>query len=115
MAATATASKGQVVTSVSSPSSSSHQALPANQEIDVEEEVHEQAPIVKATDPSLPTQEEVDEHNLTHLPHRSWCPVCIKARGKESPHKATDEERKRSRPSHLILKPTGRKRMKTIR
>ncbi len=29
----------------------------------------------------MPTAEEVEEHNATHLPHRSWCPVCVKARG----------------------------------
>ena len=24
-------------------------------------------------DPKLPSQREVDEHNLTHLPYRNWC------------------------------------------
>ena len=44
-------------------------------------------PIRVAKDPRMPTEAEVEEHNATHLPHRSWCPVCIKARGKEDPHK----------------------------
>ena len=34
----------------------------------------------------MPTQREIDEHCVTHLPHRSWCEVCIKARGREDAH-----------------------------
>ncbi len=30
--------------------------------------------IKKMLDPRLPTQAEVDDHNLTHLPYRNWCP-----------------------------------------
>ena len=26
----------------------------------------------------LPGKEEVEIHNLTHVPYRSWCPHCIK-------------------------------------
>ena len=34
--------------------------------------------------PGSPTQEELDRHYVTHMPFRSWCPVCVqgKARGK---------------------------------
>ena len=39
----------------------------------VEEETGTRVP-VKAADPKLPAPEEVDTHNLTHLPCRSWCP-----------------------------------------
>ena len=38
-------------------------------------------------DPLLPSKADVDSHNLTHNPYRSWCSVCVKARGKEDPHK----------------------------
>ena len=38
-------------------------------------------------DPKLPTQDEVDKHNLTHLPFRDWCPICIKAKGREMDHR----------------------------
>ena len=27
-----------------------------------------------------PTKEEYDRHCLTHLPYRSWCPICIQAK-----------------------------------
>ena len=39
--------------------------------------------------PARPRQEEVDTHNCTHIPFRSWCPVCIEAKGKENPHRRT--------------------------
>ena len=37
--------------------------------------------------PQRPSTQEVEEHYATHLPYRSWCPVCIKARGQEDPHR----------------------------
>ena len=39
-----------------------------------------------AVEPVLPSEAEVDEHELTHLPSRSWCRHCVRAKGKESPH-----------------------------
>ena len=36
--------------------------------------------------PVKPSQEEVDRHVVTHLPYRSWCPICVAARGKEDAH-----------------------------
>jgi hypothetical protein len=40
----------------------------------------------KMANPLLPTASEVEEHRLTHLPFRSWCPFCIKGRGVERSH-----------------------------
>ena len=39
-------------------------------------------PIRVAKDPGAPIEAEIEEHNATHLPHRSWCPICVKAGGK---------------------------------
>ena len=36
--------------------------------------------------PVLPSEAEVEQHELTHLPFRSWCRHCVRAEGKESPH-----------------------------
>ena len=36
--------------------------------------------------PVAPGQEEWDEHFRTHINFRSWCPVCVEARGRENPH-----------------------------
>ena len=40
--------------------------------------------------PYQPTQAEIDNHNLTHLPYRTWCPVCVKAKGKASGHRSVE-------------------------
>ena len=45
-------------------------------------------------DSGCPTQSEIDHHNIMHLPPRSWCPVCIEARGKEDPHFTNNGERR---------------------
>ena len=37
-------------------------------------------------EPIRPSAEAVDKHNATHMPFRSWCPVCVQARGKEDAH-----------------------------
>ena len=47
---------------------------------------------VRVQDPKLPSKEEVEEHNLTHLPYRSWCRHCVRGRGKGLPHKRSTEE-----------------------
>ena len=39
-----------------------------------------------------PPTKRVEEHNVTHLAHRPWCPVCVKARGKEEAHKKVHEQ-----------------------
>jgi hypothetical protein len=50
--------------------------------------------VKKMIDPKLPSQKDVEEHNLTHLPYRNWCPVCVRSKGKEMGHRtATDKER----------------------
>ena len=48
----------------------------------------------KVQDPRVPTRAEVDEHNMTHLPYRSWCTHCVRGRGEAHPHhNSGDEER----------------------
>ena len=42
---------------------------------------------VNMRDPKLPTEEERKEHEMTHLPYRSWCRHCVRGRGKDSAHK----------------------------
>ena len=58
-----------------------------------EEESGVRAP-TKVLDPRVPTQAEVDEHNMTHLAYRSWCTHCVRGRREAHPHcKSGDEER----------------------
>ena len=42
---------------------------------DADEEA-QAAKIARVSD--MPSQEEVEMHNLSHLPYRSWCPHCVK-------------------------------------
>ena len=39
-----------------------------------------------------PTASERLEHNKTHFPYRSWCPICVAARGLPHPHRAKPAE-----------------------
>ena len=46
--------------------------------------------------PVKPSAEDIEKHNVTHLPYRSWCEVCAKAVGREDPHyrkSASERER----------------------
>ena len=61
-------------------------------EFDVQEETGPRVP-VKAADPKLPTPEEVDTHNLTHLPCRSWCPHCVRGKGKTMDHRRAGRDK----------------------
>ncbi len=36
--------------------------------------------------PIRPPAEDVESHNITHTPPRSWCDICVAAYGKEDPH-----------------------------
>ena len=35
---------------------------------------------------STPSKAEIEEHEKTHLPFRTWCKSCVKGRGVASPH-----------------------------
>ena len=39
-----------------------------------------------------PSKREVEEHERTHLPFRSWCEHCVKGKAKSHPHFKRDEE-----------------------
>ena len=36
----------------------------------------------------MPSETEVEAHNKTHIPFRSWCKWCVSARGANLPHRA---------------------------
>ena len=42
-----------------------------------ESEPEEARRVKTAKAPAKPSKEEVDEHMVTHLPFRSWCPHCV--------------------------------------
>ena len=38
------------------------------------------------TMPTQPTPQEIQEHSITHMPYRSWCPLCVQAKGRQANH-----------------------------
>ena len=47
------------------------------EQLEEDEEDNQQATKARATSmPKQPTEQEIMEHNLTHMPYRSWCPIC---------------------------------------
>ena len=55
-------------------------------EIEGEDDVE---PLNKSTNPRLPSAADVAEHNLTHIPYRSWCKWCVEGRGRGAQHSAS--------------------------
>ena len=39
----------------------------------------------------VPSQREIDEHMLTHIPFRSWCKFCVMGKSVASPHRKIDK------------------------
>ena len=37
--------------------------------------------------PQQPTPQQIAEHNLTHLPYRNWCPICVQGEGRQDNYK----------------------------
>ena len=37
--------------------------------------------------PGLPSRQEVQEHELTHIPYRSWCVHCVRGAGRSDAHR----------------------------
>ena len=55
-------------------------------EADEEQDAGDVRKMKKMIDPKMPSKEEVEAHEMVHLPFRSWCNVCIAARSKDDPH-----------------------------
>ena len=49
--------------------------------------------------PSVPTQVEIDNHDLTHEPFKEWCEVCTMYRARQDKHVASDH----SHSGHSVL------------
>jgi hypothetical protein len=82
-----------------------------------EEEQVEEAKVSKpARDPGAPTKAEIEEHEATHLPFRSWCPCCVAGRRDNPPHRRReDEERQVPEVTMDYAFVGGRTRLRTSR
>ena len=59
------------------------------EEVGIDEKT--ESPVKVVRDPGCPTAEELERHNMTHMPYRAWCPICVEAKGKEDPHRLNRE------------------------
>ena len=48
--------------------------------------------------PKTPSAAQVANHNITHMPYRSWCPHCVASRRPNSQHRSSSSESERSDP-----------------
>ena len=56
------------------------------QEIIIQDE-NDIEPVKVMHDPGQPTQVQVEQHRVAHVPYRSWCRWCVLGRGRGLPHK----------------------------
>ena len=58
--------------------------------------------MVRTHDPRQPNQQEKKEHEMTHLPFRSWCRHCIMGRGREEDCRKSMEEERQVLEVHFV-------------
>eukprot|EP00971_Amphidinium_carterae_P244546 4855670-Amphidinium_carterae.3 len=52
------------------------------------EDLSQQADIPRQLrQPPQPTKQEQETHRLTHMPYKSWCPICMKSKGQPVHHR----------------------------
>ena len=66
----------------------------ASEEGHVEIEAEDVQPRQTLITPTLPTQQEIDDHMVDHTPYRAWCDACVAGRGQETPHRPVDPDRR---------------------
>eukprot|EP00971_Amphidinium_carterae_P301720 5994116-Amphidinium_carterae.2 len=63
-------------------------SLPTTVLVGEVEEVSQQADIPRQLrQPPQLTKKEQEEHRLTHMPYRPWCPICVKSKGQPVHHR----------------------------
>ena len=45
------------------------------------------APRIVAPDPGAPTDQEIEDHRIDHIPYRCWCEHCVRGRGTGEQHR----------------------------
>ena len=61
-----------------------------SKELTAQEE--EAKPARRIPRPDMPSQAEIDQHRLDHIPYRAWCPECVEGFGRERAHHAHGAE-----------------------
>ena len=53
-------------------------------------------------DPGAPTEAEVEKHNITHMPFRSWCPACVEGKARYKPHHTQKDGTEKNIPENVF-------------
>ena len=69
-----------------------HDASEGVEGASAEEEFEEGQAAKPLAQPRAPSRRMVEDHELTHIPYRSWCSHCRKARGAAMAHRKNEEE-----------------------
>ena len=72
------------------PEESGREENPEQEEDDIGETGGEAAETRSPPQVRTPIASEIEQHRRTHLPYRSWCPICVASRGKDFPHRLVD-------------------------
>ena len=64
-------------------------------DLDADEVIQPATPLPQ---PIVPTAAQIEAHNLTHLPYRTWCPHCVAARRPNTHHRASSSDSHRTAP-----------------
>ena len=65
----------------------------SGQQDDEAEKASHEAQVPKtARSPHQPSQREVEEHEVTHCPPRSWCEHCVGGQSRDEPHRLVKGE-----------------------
>ena len=72
------------------------------EEIACEEKEEARQPEV-LRDPGAPTQKEIEEHNVTHLPFRSWCQHCVSGKAQDRPHRTRKEDQEEKQVPEIVF------------
>ena len=70
-------------------------ATPAREDGDEDEETGEGRKPIAMTVPEGPSNQEREEHELTHIPFRSWSEHCVRGRARSRAHKRRDPDIKK--------------------
>ena len=67
-----------------------HQELLASHSVKYSLSKELQRPVNQPGIPAEPTEEEVREHNMTHIPFKPWCELCIAHKSRQDKHHRED-------------------------
>jgi hypothetical protein len=60
-------------------------------QLEIEPEAEEAREPRVPRDPGAPTATEVEQHNVTHLPFRAWCPACVMGKARDKMHRKQED------------------------